>query len=254
MPLSTYEGGLNTLSTDKDLVIVRRKPSHVFNESKDGILYEFRILGVDIDCVEFFSFEQQATYTETLERELSHLENFNFQDIILATDEHLVRKWINGIRLDEALSQAYDVPLELYLCSIFEAHKKGLFYGDGWPPNVIVSDDCKRLTRYDIDFIVKDKEFEFAQAFYHILWFARDITPVIEELSLFLKSECLFHVYSSDSFKSYLKKHISRFRDILYDRLPFNDTIPRNKSEHYQLMYDAFRTSSLIHLLGGDDD
>ncbi|HLD78885.1 MAG TPA: hypothetical protein VJB16_07700 [archaeon] len=243
---ATYTGELNIVSTDLTISTVSRRPEPEFQKARKGILSEFAALGL-VHPVRFFSFPEQRAYTTRLAAALAGLEGFSFQEIQDADDERMVRRWIPGTRMDEALAAGTEVPVERYLQSLAEAHGHGLFYGDGWPPNLILGAGS-HLTRYDIDFIAEDKEFELAQALFYAAWFSRDSSATADRMLAFLRATGLLSQYRRPLVTDYLRNHRARFKDDLFQRLPLPAAMPEDKRTHYARLDEALATTSLVAL------
>ena len=236
--IQTFVGRLNIVKTDTKLAFVTKRQKSKYVKEKRLILDGLKKNGVKLSKVRFFSYSEQEEYTNKLKKIFQNDDShFSFQHILFTDNKLMVRKWIGGKKLSEVLSEgSYDF-VKQYLGSIVRVHYSDLFYADGWPSNIIVTPDSK-LSRFDIDLMVQDKEFEIAQAIFHIVSFSREPQIVSEIVASFIENNIAKEKYGKNKIRVYVKKFIknriapflSNKDDTLYF---FGNLIKNTKKEHY---------------------
>lgn len=244
--IETHIGKLNKIETDRKISFVRQLQQELVEKEKAKILSQLEGIGINVAKVKFFSFPDQKKYSGILAKFLEkQINNFLMQKILHADENLLVREWTNGLSFAESLSDGnYDF-IETYFNSIFVTHKNDLFYADGWPENLIVTKDGK-LVRFDIDFMVQDREFELAQAVFHVICFSKNpaaVSRMIKNIAIENKLPSMYEIVKMKHYLSrYIKTRLIPFLENKKDTLYFySKNVNKTKKEHYSEVLEALK-------------
>lgn len=165
--------------------------------------------------------------TEEQRAFIVHCRSFNLPVVspVAITEEGMLFPFITGLALPHVLGfgdrEMVTYSVRENLKDIQRAHAFGLVYGDRWGPNEIISPEGIR--RIDMDLQIDGsyaREFELAQALYHMVYWTKDTakkSAVLDVIASELNS--INNQYDSHALRELLAGHMQYFINTEYECL-----------------------------------
>lgn len=137
------------------------------------------------------------------------------------TSGTMILPFIEGIALDTYLKQGHTNAVHTALQNLYNAHKKGIVYGDRWIKNSIVTPE-NNVIEIDFDIALEGPcaaEYEIAQTLYHMLHFSTNRPDLLNELYTHFQNVSLIQCYNPHIIKQFLINYGQFFQEEPYENI-----------------------------------